>query len=159
MLAAVEKELEALRMGISLTPQEQFEVFGTDQVGGEWADEAEQRWGDTDAYRESQRRMAAYTKQDWLEVKSQSDAALRAFAGAMASGQPADGPVARQLAEGQRQFLNRWFYDCDHEMHRGLAEIHVSDERFTATFDSVAPGLARYVHDAIIANAASAQGE
>ena len=38
-------------------------------------------------------------------------------------------------------------------MHRGLAEMYVADERFAATFDTVAPGLARYVHDAIIANA------
>ena len=30
MSAAIEKELEAQQMGISLTPEEQFEVFGTD---------------------------------------------------------------------------------------------------------------------------------
>ena len=31
---------------------------------------------------------------------------------------------------------------------------YVADERFTATYDSVEPGLAQYVHDAIHANAA-----
>lgn len=49
--------------------------------------------------------------------------------------------------------LNEWFYECRYEMHRGLAEMYLADERFTATFESVAPGLARYVHDAIVANA------
>jgi DNA-binding transcriptional MerR regulator len=55
LLAAIEKEMEALQMGISLTPAEQFEIFGTDTVGGEWAEEAERRWGDTDEWKQSQR--------------------------------------------------------------------------------------------------------
>ena len=49
LLAALEKEMEARKMGISLTPEEQFEIFGTSKLG-EYAAEAEQRWGDTDAW-------------------------------------------------------------------------------------------------------------
>nr|WP_241834641.1 MerR family transcriptional regulator [Pseudofrankia asymbiotica] len=64
MVAAIDRHLEARTMGMRLTPDEQFEVFGTDKVGGEWADEAEQRFGETDAYQESQRRVASYTKED-----------------------------------------------------------------------------------------------
>lgn len=155
LLAALEKEMEARAMGMSLTPEEQFEVFGTDKVGGEWHEEAEQRWGETDAWRESQRRAAAYTKQDWEQLKAESDAGLRAYADAMASGVPADSPRAMELAEQNRLFISRWFYDCSHEMHRSLAELYVGDERFRATYDAVAPGLAEFVHDAVIANAAA----
>lgn len=153
LLRALEKEMEARQMGISLTPEEQFEVFGTDKVGGEWTAEARDRWGETDAYRESQRRTAAYTKQDWTRLKDESDAGLRQFRDAMQSGAPADGEHARSLAEKHWQFLNRWFYECDHEFHRNLAEMYVADDRFRATYDAVAPGLAQYVHDAIVANA------
>jgi MerR family transcriptional regulator, thiopeptide resistance regulator len=153
LLRAVEKEMEARTMGMALTPEEQFEVFGTDKVGGEWAEEARERWGDTESYQESQRRTASYTKQDWAELKAESDAALRVLRDLMQSGAPADGPVAQALAEEHRQYLTRWFYDCSYEMHRGLAEMYIADERFTATFEGVAPGLARYLHDAIVANA------
>ena len=38
-------------------------------------------------------------------------------------------------------------------MHRNLAEMYLADERFKQTFDDVAPGLAQYVHDAIVSNA------
>ena len=55
MVEAVEKAMEADKMGISLTPEERFEVFG-DNDPAQYADEAEQRWGDTDAYQESHRR-------------------------------------------------------------------------------------------------------
>jgi DNA-binding transcriptional MerR regulator len=156
LLAALEKEMEARRMGMALTPEEQFEVFGTDKVGGEWAQEAEQRWGDTDAYHESQRRTAGYTKADWVAVKAESDQGLRDFRDAMQSGVPATSARAMSLAEAHRAFLTRWFYDCGYDMHRGLAEMYVADDRFRKTFDDVAPGLAQYVHDAVIANAHSA---
>lgn len=153
MVAALEKEMEAHNMGISLTPEEQFEVFGTDKVGGEWAEEAEQRWGDTDAYRESARRTVAYGKDEWLRIKGEADAALRDWADAMRGGARSDSARATDLAEAHRQYLCRWFYDCGYDMHRGLAELYVSDERFAKLYDDAAPGLAQYVHDAIIANA------
>jgi DNA-binding transcriptional MerR regulator len=153
LLRVLEKEMEARKMGISLTPEEQFEVFGTDRVGGEWADEARERWGDTDAYRESQRRTTSYSKADWVRLKEEADAGLRAFRDALRAGTPADSPAAMALAEEHRQFLTRWFYDCGYDMHRGLAETYVADERFRKTYDDLAPGLAQYVHDAIIANA------
>lgn len=153
MVAAIDKELEVRAMGMRLTPEEQLEVFGTDKVGGEWADEAAARWGETDAFRESQRRTATYSKEDWARLKEDSDAALRDFAAALAGAVPASSDVGMALAERHRQFLCSWFYECDYEMHRNLAEMYVADERFTATFDSVASGLAGYVHDAILANA------
>ena len=153
LLRALEKELEARTMGLALTPEEQFEVFGTDKVGGEWAAEAEERWSDTDVWRESRRRTARYTKEDWVEMKSQSDAALRAYADAMTAGVPATSERAMALAEDNRRFISRWFYDCSHAMQRNLAEMYIADERFRGTYDTVMPGLAQYVHDAIVANA------
>ena len=155
LLVALEKEMEKRDMGMSLTPEEQFEVFGTDKVGGEWADEAKQRWGDTDSFKESQRRTAAYTKEDWVRLKEEADEGLREFRDLMQSGAPAGGAAAQELAEQHRQYISRWFYDCGYELHRGLAEMYVADERFTRTYEEVAPGLAQYVHDAIVANAAA----
>lgn len=58
-----------------------------------------------------------------------------------------------ELAEAYRLHLSRWFYDCSHEMHRGIAELFVSDPRYGTTWDEVAPGFTQYVHDAIVANA------
>ena len=46
-----------------------------------------------------------------------------------------------------------WFYDCGYDMHRGLAEMYLADERFAKHYDDLAPGLAQYVHDAMVANA------
>jgi hypothetical protein len=41
-------------------------------------------------------------------------------------------------------------------MQRGLAEMYIADDRFRQTYDDRAPGLAQWVHDAILAETASA---
>ena len=58
MVEAVEKAMEAHTMGISLTPEERFEVFG-DFDPAVHADEAQERWGESDAFKQSARRTAA----------------------------------------------------------------------------------------------------
>ena len=157
MVAAVEKEMEARAMGISLTPEERFEVFG-DWLPEEYAAEAEERWGDSDAWAQSQRRTAAMTKEDWLRVKAEGDDVERRFAAAMAGGVPADSTAAQDLAEEHRQQIGRYHYDCSPAMHAGLGRMYVEDERFTAYYERIAPGLAQYVSTAVQANAARQEG-
>ena len=153
LLQAIEYEMEAREMGISLTPEEQLEIFGTDKLE-EHQREARERWGETDAWKESQRRSAAYTKEDWIKIKGEADASIHAFAEAMRAGEPATSEPAMDLAEAHRLHIGRWFYECSHAAHRGLAELYVSDPRYTKTYDEIEPGFAHYVHDAIVANAA-----
>ena len=153
MAAAVEKALEAHTLGISLTPEERFEVFG-DFDPDQHAAEVEERWGDTDAYRESTRRTSRYTKADWERIKAQGQAAIEQVVRAMQAGQPADSPDAMDGAEAHRRQIDDAFYPCSYEMHVGLAEMYLADPRFTATYEKIAPGLAQYLHDAIKANAA-----
>jgi DNA-binding transcriptional MerR regulator len=154
MVAAVETTMEAEQMGISLTPEERFEVFG-DFLPEDYEQEAEARWGETDAYKQSQRRVKAYTKDDWAAIKAESSAVERDFADAMTSD---DRAAAMDVAEAHRQHITRWFYDCGYDIHRGLGQMYVTDDRFTAYYEQVAPGLAVFVNEAIQANADRAGG-
>jgi hypothetical protein len=72
----------------------------------------------------------------------------------MKAGKPADGIEAMDAAEAHRQQISDSFYECSYEIHVGLADGYVSDPRFTATYEKIAPGLAHYLSDAIKANAA-----
>jgi MerR family transcriptional regulator, thiopeptide resistance regulator len=153
MVAAIEMAMEARTMGINLTPEERFEVFG-DHDPDEYAAEVEERWGDSDAYRESQRRVARYTKADWQRIKAQGQAAIEQVVGAMNAGKPADSPEAMAGAEAHRRQIDEAFYPLSYEGHVGLAEMYLADSRFTATYEKIASGLAQYLHDAIKANAA-----
>lgn len=158
LLGAVEQEMEARHLGLSLTPEEQFEIFGTDRIGSAYAAEAERRWGGTAAWKESRRRVAAYSNEDWLAIRAEEDVNLEAFARSLRMG---EGPRARgamDLAKAHRGHISRWFYECSDAVHRNLATMYGSDARFADHFDKVEDGLAQYVHDAIIAHAERATG-
>lgn len=153
MAAAVEHAMEARKMGINLTPEEKFEVFG-DLDPEQFAEEARRRWGGTEAYEQSQRRAAARTKDDWKRFNEEFDDIHRRIAEQLADGTPADAEPAMDLAEEHRLFICRTSYECSHLMHRGLGDMYVEDERFTAYYEQIKPGLAVYLRDAIRANAA-----
>ena len=153
MVAAVEKEMEARSMGISLTPEERFEVFG-EHDPAQYEAEVQERWGETDAYAESKRKTAAYSKDDWVRIKAEQEDIGTRFVRALQSGAAADSAEAMDVAEAHRQSITRNFYDCSPEMHAALGRMYVEDERFTATYEAMAPGLAQYVSTAVQANAA-----
>jgi DNA-binding transcriptional MerR regulator len=151
--AVLEKTMEAHTMGIRLNPDEMFEVFG-DNDPTQYAEEVEERWGDTDAYRESHRRSSQYTKEDWKRIQAEQEASGAAFVAAQRGGHAPDSEVAMDAAEQARLLIDRNFYPCSHEFHVCLGDMYVSDPRFTKTYEDLSPGLAQYVRDAIAANAA-----
>jgi MerR family transcriptional regulator, thiopeptide resistance regulator len=153
MAAAVEHAMEARKMGINLTPEEKFELFGGNFDPDDYAEEAEQRWGGTEAYRESQRKAASYTKDDWLRIKAEAEDINTRLGALMEAGVEPRSTEAMDLAEEHRQHICRFFYGCSYEIHKGLAEMYVADERFTATYEAVGRGFAAYIREAILANA------
>ncbi|MFE1883680.1 MerR family transcriptional regulator [Streptomyces diastatochromogenes] len=152
MAAAVEHAMEARTMGINLTPEERFEVFG-DKDPEQYAEEAEQRWGGTETYAESQRRAATYTKEDWKRLQAEVDDWTERYVALMTAGEQPSGDAAMDLAEEHRRHISKWFYECRHAMHRCLGAMYVADERFKAFYDSMRPGLADHLSEAIAANA------
>ncbi|GAA3715239.1 MerR family transcriptional regulator [Nonomuraea antimicrobica] len=152
VIAAVERAMRARAAGITLTPAERFEVFAGFRPEDHDA-EVERRWGHGPAYAESRRRVAAYTKADWLRLKAEAGALDEELVAAFRSGLPAESPHAMDLAERHRGHITRWFYDCGHDLHACLGDLYTGDPRFTAVFDALAPGLAGYLRAAIHANA------
>jgi DNA-binding transcriptional MerR regulator len=150
-IKAVEELMNAHRDGIQLTAEEQVEIFGTTAFSEEYAAEAEQRWGDTDAWKQSQQRVSRFSKQDWIDIKADVDKLLADLAAAKRDGVEPGSAEANELAARHRASIER-YYDCDDEMHRCLAEMYLADERFTRYYDDVEPGLAQFVHDIVVAS-------
>ena len=158
MLAAIDVAITAHETGSTMTDQEMFEVFGETFDHRDHTDEVRDRWGDTDAYQQSQQRTRGYAKADWQAVKDEMDTIHGRFAALLDAGQPAGSPEAMEAAEAHRRHIDDRFYDCSHEMQVQLAEMYVADPRFTATYEAIRPGLAGYVREAILANADRAGG-
>ena len=153
MVAAVEKEMEARSMGISLTPEERFEVFG-EHDPAQYDAEVRGALGRDGRLRAVQAADGGVHEGRLGADQGGGGAIERRFAEALRSGVPADSPEAMDIAEEHRQQISRNFYDCPPQMHAGLGRMYVEDERFTAHYEEIAPGLAQYVSTAVQANAA-----
>ncbi len=152
LVTAIDRALEREMEQQPATTEDLKELFG-DGFGEEYAAEAEERWGDTEEWKQSQARTSQYTKEDWLRLKAEMDDLNARLGEAFTSGVDPGSEQAMDLAEEHRQQITGGFYDCSLEMHRGLGEMYVADPRFTATYDAVASGLAPWLRDAIAANA------
>ena len=152
IVVAIDRALEREMDQRPATPAELKELFG-DGFDDDYQHEAKERWGETDAWKQSAARTSRYRPSDWAEVKREMEAVNAAFVAALESGEPPTGEAAMDAAEAHRQHIDRRFYDLSHDFHRGLADMYVADPRFTKTYEDLAPGLAAYVRDAIHANA------
>jgi DNA-binding transcriptional MerR regulator len=153
LIAAVDAALASLKKGANTMDSKQmfgaFENFDPAQ----FEEEARERWGKTEAYKESQRRAARYTKAQWSELRNEADQVYRQLADKLGAGAKVSETAVMDLAEQHRQHLVRWFYPCSPEMHRRLGDLYVNDPRFTANIDKYGKGLAAFMREAIAANA------
>ena len=120
-----------------------------------YAQEAKERWGNSDAYKESQRRLAGYSKEEIAKAQQAMQDATNLVLVSMKSGLPANSPEAMAGAEAHRKSISDYWYECTYEIHKGLATMYLADPRFMAHYESQQAGLAKYIHDAIVANAAN----
>ena len=111
--------------------------------------EVQERWGDTDAYRQSKAKTSKYSKEDFEAAQVDQEAATELFVYAFGNSLPIDSPKAQEAVRAHRDAITKWFYDCSVEMQKNLAQMYIEDPRFKEYYDGRVRGLAQYVHDAI----------
>ncbi len=115
--------------------------------------ETRERWGDTEAFKESKRRTGSYSPEQVQAIQEELDTIESRFAALLEAGAAPQDPAATEMAEEARQHIDRWYYPCPPPMHVALAEMYVMDPRFRAHYDDRRAGLAEFVAEAIRANA------
>ncbi len=150
MIRSLDAALAVVSEEIEMNPQEIFDGFDP----REHQEEAQARWGDTSAFKESMRRTKNYSPQDWERIKAADRELMEALAARLKQGASPDDDAVLDLAEQHRLHMDRWYYPCDHAMHSGLARLYTADPRFAASFDKYGEGLAEFLAAAIEANAA-----
>ncbi len=150
-LAAIDREL-AGQQETTMTTESIPALFdGFDPA--KYDAEVEQRWGQTEHFKESQRRTKRYTKADWQRYEAEAQTIAAELIAAMKAGEAPSSVRVQAGVERHRLLIDRWFYPCDANMHRTLGAMYVSDARFTENLDRLAPGYAAFLSEAIAASA------
>ncbi len=156
MIRAIDVALDALNDSGKKGETKMEDLFeGFDP--SRYEDEVRQKWGTSEAFVESEKRTKRYTPGDWKALKAEQAAIYDDAHSALQAGQHASDEAVMDIAERHRLSIDRWFYPCSRSMHRGLAAMYESDDRFRQSIDRHGEGLTSFLAEAIRANAARRQ--
>jgi DNA-binding transcriptional MerR regulator len=113
----------------------------------ELAKEAKQKWGTTDAYKQSAERVAKMSKGDLARIQKEGDELLAEIATHI--GEDPGSPPVQELI-GRHYGALRAFYEPNVKLYRGLANMYIADPRFVAYYEKRGAGLAEFMHAAML---------
>lgn len=150
LIATVERTIISAEGGEKMSDKEKFAGLKRKLVADNeamYGQEARARWGDQ-AVERSNQRVVEMSEARLQENQRLAEAIMDKLYAAMKTGDAA-GEAAQQAADLHRQWLMCFWDSYSKEAHRGLAQMYVDDERFTAFYDRERPGTAQFLRDAI----------
>lgn len=126
---------------------QEFDQTEMEKMKKEYAAEVKERWGHTDAYKESEEKTDSYDKAKWRQIGAESDAILKAFA--QNRNKPADSAEVQALVKQWQDHITARFYHCTDEILAGLGQMYMGDERFRKNIDRNGSGTAEFMAKAI----------
>lgn len=146
----VQHTINTLQGGKTMNAQDLFAGIPRDsEQARELADEAEQRWPGA---RETHTKVEGWSDEKWQAVKQQAAEASERIAELLREGVPATDPRTIEAVDAHYRWLLH-FWTPDRESYTGLGRLYADDERFTAFYDRIEPGMAPYLAEAMAAYA------
>lgn len=109
--------------------------------------EAEGKWGQTQAYREYEEKHYSRQVQDTLAAGM--DRIMAEFALCMKKGEKPESSEAQSLVKYLQDYITENYYRCTDEILAGLGKMYVADGRFQRNIDKHADGTAEFIGEAI----------
>ena len=111
--------------------------------------QAQEKWGQTAAYKEYETKTKGYSKEKWNDLAVGMDGIMAEFALCMKKGEAPESAEAQNLVKGLQNHITENYYFCTKEILAGLGQMYVADERFKNNIDKHAEGTAAFVCKAI----------
>jgi DNA-binding transcriptional MerR regulator len=145
LVKTINKTIKKINKEKNMKDDELYDGLDTKQMEA-YAKEAKERWGKTDAWKQSQERTKNWTKADYQKIKEEGDKWMERFLLVVPNG--IKSPEVQALIAEHYNGLRK-FYEPNLEMYRGLGSMYVDDSRFTAYYDKHQPGLAVFMKEAM----------
>ena len=139
--------LDANLKGENTMSFEEFDMSEIERTKEKYREEVEQKWGGTDAYKQSKERTELYKKEDWAAMMEKSKKIMKLFS--EHRGENPESKEVQDLVKMWQDFITESYYDCTNEILAGLGEMYTGDERFTENIDEFGKGTAQFMGEAI----------
>jgi DNA-binding transcriptional MerR regulator len=140
---SVERTVRAMQEGSNLMANEMFDGFDHTR----YKDEVVARWG-KDAYDSGDRWWRSLTKAQQQAIADEQARIAADFGQAHLAGLPVESDAVQAIVQRQHDWLSHTT-TIGKEYFVGLAEMYVTDPRFTANYDKHGEGTAVFIRDAM----------
>ena len=113
-----------------------------------YAREANEKWGDTQQYEQSEEKTSRYSQERWDAILEEQDTIMKAFAQNMDKS-PSDASV-QELVSQWHAHITRHYYECPKEILKEIGQMYVQDQRYIENLEQYAKGTAQFLSVAII---------
>lgn len=125
----------------------EFDMTEIENAKKKYAKEVKERFGNSDAYKESEKKFNGYSKNQWKEIDKECKDIFKAFASNM--DKRVDSEEVQDLVKRWQKLITLRFYNCTNEILKGLGVMYVKDERFKENIDKNGEGTAEFISKAI----------
>lgn len=146
----IQKEEGARKM----SDQEKFQGFKEELIREneeKYGEEIRSKYGE-ETVAESNAKMMNLSEEEYQHMTSLDSELSKCLQAAVLLGADPKSNEGKKAAELHREWLRISMPNYTPEVHKGLAEMYVADERFTEYYDKETAGCAHFLRDAIIAN-------
>lgn len=151
LIQAVQENIRAEERKEIMHDEKKFEAFKAQMVEEnekKYGKESREKYGDeaVDRSRKAMRDMSPEDYQRWTDLDR---AILDGLEQAVREGLSPEGPEGETIVSNHKQWLILSGLKYQPQIHRGLGEMYIQDQRFTDYYDKQVPGCARFLRDAI----------
>ena len=151
IIQSVQDTIESEERNEIMNDEKKFEAFkrraveSNEQTHGK---ELREKYGDAeiDAGNATVLNLSREQYREWSDLGREIQNRLEA---AVQGGITPDSQEGREITHLHRQWLTITGNQYDVNKHKGLAELYITDERFTAYYDKSVSGCARFLRDAV----------
>ena len=135
-----------------MSDEKKFEAFKwqlVEENERRYGAEAREKYGDAQV-NASNAKVMGVTLEQYQAYERLGQEILDKLSAAVAAGADPAGEAGEEITGLHRRWLTIMGDKYDAQCHRGIAELYVQDERFTAYYDKERPGCAQFLRDAVL---------
>ncbi|MBR2954710.1 MAG: MerR family transcriptional regulator [Ruminococcus sp.] len=144
LISALDKAMKGEKIAMNIFDNSEFE-----KKREEYAKEAQEKWGNTAAYKESTEKTKSYSQEKWNDLNSGMDSLMAEFAQCKSKGLAPENAETQALVKKWQDFISANYYNCTKEILSGLGKMYTADERFKENIDKHGEGTAEFMAAAI----------
>ena len=114
-------------------------------VREQYAQEAAERWGNTEAFLESREKHKDYTPEKEAQIQAEMEEIFAAFGRCAGP----EGEEAQALVKRWQEHITKYHYRCTDGILACLGQMYANDPKFRENLDQYGPGTAQKMSDAI----------